>query len=310
MIIPKESEYIENIPGHNRFDMPDGVVRVTGGNGGEAFLILGSEKTAIYDTGMACFKNNLISNIHEVLDPLNRKLDYIFISHTHYDHMGALPYLIEEYPNVKVCAAPKATRVFSSETAKNTITDLGEKARKLYNIDDVVIKADPLRVDIELTDGMEISLGKETVVAYEAKGHTDCSLCYMIQPDKIFFTNESVGIQETNDYISCSPLKSFEECLKTTKRFAQFDIDTLIMMHYGSLPKWYIPEFFRRYQDELIWEEGLIRRCIKNGMTDQEVSDEFDKFCWNERRELNHPYPAYHLNTMIIIERVRREMQI
>lgn len=68
---------------------PKPLVRVTGGKGGEAVLIVGSEKTALHDCGMACFSEELISNIEKALQ--ERPLDYVLLSHTHYDHMGALP---------------------------------------------------------------------------------------------------------------------------------------------------------------------------------------------------------------------------
>ncbi len=43
----------------NRFDFPENIVRVTAGNGGEALLILGSEKTVLVDCGMAyCAKKH------------------------------------------------------------------------------------------------------------------------------------------------------------------------------------------------------------------------------------------------------------
>lgn len=308
MIIPNDDGYMENITGHNRYDMPEGVVRVTGGQGGESFLIIGSEKTALYDMGMACYKDELISNIHEVLDPLGRTLDYALLSHTHYDHIGALPYVIDEFPDIVVFGAPKATQVFESETAKQTMIRLGQNACELFGKLNIDVKAEPLRVDVELEDGMEISLGKEIIIAYDAKGHTDCSVCYMVLPGKIFFSNESIGIQETNSYLSCSPIKSHKDCIETTERFERFDIESLIVMHYGSVPKWYIPEYFEKVKKQLRWEYSFISDCLKQGMTDQEISDEFDKYCWKPERNLSQPYAAYHLNTMIIIARMRKEL--
>ena len=49
MIIPKDNGYHRNFQGHDRFDVPEPIYRVTGGNGGESYLIIGSEKTALLD---------------------------------------------------------------------------------------------------------------------------------------------------------------------------------------------------------------------------------------------------------------------
>ena len=60
--------------------LPKPLVRVTGGKGGEAVLIVGSEKTALHDCGMACFSEELISNIEKALQ--ERPLDYVCLLYT------------------------------------------------------------------------------------------------------------------------------------------------------------------------------------------------------------------------------------
>lgn len=84
-----------SFPGQDRFGFPEYLARVTSGFGGETFLIFGSEKTALYDCGMAYAANGTIYNIHRELRSHGKsKLDFILLSHTHYDHIGALPYIL------------------------------------------------------------------------------------------------------------------------------------------------------------------------------------------------------------------------
>jgi flavorubredoxin len=61
----------------------DRIMEVTGGMGGNAFLVRGAEKTVLIDCGMAYCASNLIRNIKQALNQLT--LDYILISHSHYD---------------------------------------------------------------------------------------------------------------------------------------------------------------------------------------------------------------------------------
>lgn len=309
MIIPKDNGYYENFQGHDRFDVPEPIYRVTGGNGGESYLIIGSEKTAILDCGMACWSRELISNIHEKLDPLGRQLDYVLMSHTHYDHIGALPYIIEEWPDVKVCGAKKAVQVFSSDIAKKTMQELGNNAADLYGSDLKHVRTDGLRVDVVLKDCDEIDLGNLKAVFYEAKGHTDCSASYMIEPMKVLFLSESVGQYEGPGRMDISVLKSFDQALETAERMRKLGAERIVSMHYGFIPKHYNEKYFEENINETRWERELIRKCIKKGMSDQEISDVHDIFYWEEGLRQAHPYDAYHMNTMITIELVRKETE-
>ena len=66
---------------------------------------------------------------------------------THYDHIGALPYITKRWPEVVVCAAAKAKSVFKSEGAKGTMKRLGEAARDEFSASKTPVSVDGLRVD-------------------------------------------------------------------------------------------------------------------------------------------------------------------
>lgn len=309
MIIPKDNGYYENFQGHDRFDVPEPIYRVTGGQGGESYLIVGSEKTALFDCGMACWNRELISNIHEILDPLGKTLDYVLMSHTHYDHIGALPYLIKEWPEVKVCGAEKAVKVFTSEPALKTMRELGDNAADLYGADSGPVTTDGLRIDIVLKDGDVTDLGDIRAVFYESKGHTDCSASYMIEPMKVLFLSESVGQYEGPGRMDISVLKSFRQSFETAERMSALGAKRIVSMHYGFIPEYYNDKYFEEYINEAKWERELIVKCIKKGFSDDEISDIHDIFYWEEGLRAAHPYDAYHLNTMITIKLVRKEME-
>jgi len=64
-----------------------------------SYLIKGSEKTAIIDTMYPPFAEKYIKNLKE-----NgvTKIDYIIANHGEQDHSGALPLMIEEFPECKI----------------------------------------------------------------------------------------------------------------------------------------------------------------------------------------------------------------
>lgn len=300
----KKSKTHDNSYEFDPFNLPEPLVRVTGGRGGEAILILGSEKTGLYDCGMACFSDKLIENIHRVLDKEKRTVDYIFMSHTHYDHIGALPYILKEWPEAKVCGGEKAVKVFASEGARKTMERLGNKAKEQFGTD-IEITTEGLRIDIILKDGDCVSLGKETVTAYETKGHTDCSMSYLLSPYGILFSSESTGVVNGTEFMYPSILKNYNDAIESAYRLKKLEVNKIIVPHYGVLSDDAKKTFFDDFIDAAKAERQLIFRCIEEGLSDEEILEEHKKVYWSEARSHNQPYPAYKLNAEITIRLTR-----
>ena len=286
------------------FNLPAPLVRVTGGRGGEAILILGSEKTGLYDCGMACFSDRLIENIHNVLDEQKRTLDYIFLSHTHYDHIGALPYLLKEWPETKVCGGEKAVKVFASEGAKKTMVRLGNAAKEQFGTD-IEITAEGMRVDIVMKDGDSISLGRERVTAFVTKGHTDCSMSYMLDPQKILFASESTGVINGTGFMYPSILKSYDDAVESALKLKKLEVKDIIVPHYGVLENGAKKTFFDDFIEAAKAERQLIFEGIREGLSDEEILERHKAVYWSEARNVNQPYPAYKLNAEITIRLTR-----
>lgn len=302
--------FFENFAGHDRTDFPSPLVRVTGGPGGEAILILGSEKTALYDCGMACFADNLIENLKTVLNAEGKTLDYILLSHTHYDHIGALPYVLQVWPEAQVCGLQKAKEVFAHPNARATMERLGNNAKALYGVEGIEITAAGMRVDRVLADGDSISLGAETITAYETKGHTDCSASYLLSPEKILFTSESTGMQVTSMLVQTSPLKSYDDCFASAARLKTFDVNDLILPHYGRLPSFRNQTYFDDFIKEAGLEQHMLEEAILQGLSDDELLQLHMRRYWSEKRNKAQPFAAYALNTQIIIRQLRKKLNI
>ena len=302
--IKKKSKQDVGDEKYDPFNLPEPLIRVTGGSGGEAILILGSEKTGLYDCGMACFSDRLIENIHKVLDGENRTVDYVFMSHTHYDHIGALPYILDEWPHAKVCGSKKAAEVFASSGARNTMVSLGKAAAEQFG-SDVEIKADNLRIDVILKDGDTINLGEETITAYETKGHTDCSMSYLLEPERILFASESTGVISLDGLMYPSILKSFDDSLDSAKKLKKLKVNFIIVPHFGVLKKDMMDDFFDSYMRAAEAERKLIFDGISRGLSDEEIFEEHKKVYWSKKRREYQPYLAYKLNAEITIRLTR-----
>jgi len=82
----------------------DELIPLPDGTSYNAYLIKGSEKTALIDTVDPTMAGVLTNNLNQ-LDVKNT--DYVIANHAEQDHSGTLPQILKLYPNAKVVATPK-----------------------------------------------------------------------------------------------------------------------------------------------------------------------------------------------------------
>jgi len=82
----------------------DELIPLPDGTSYNAYLIKGSEKTALIDTVDPTMAGVLTNNLNQ-LDVKN--IDYVIANHAEQDHSGTLPQILKLYPNAKVVATPK-----------------------------------------------------------------------------------------------------------------------------------------------------------------------------------------------------------
>ena len=306
-------DYIAMFAENDRRTLPDEMVWVTAGQGGDSLLVFGSEKTAMMDTGMAYCAKELVKNVEKELAAHGREnLDYIFLSHTHYDHMGALPYVLERWPDAKVCASAKAQYIFTRPGALNVIKNMGEGAKELFGGKDcdTEIRVEPLRVDIVLADGDQISLGDKTVTALETKGHTDCSMSFGIDPGKILFASESTGVVVPNKGIVGSEiLKSTQDAFDAADRCEAYGPEVIICPHYGVVPKVFNEHYFESGRQDALMKKEYIKGLYEKGLDYDGILEEYKNHFWAKEDASTQPLDAFMENAMNTINVMLKEIE-
>jgi flavorubredoxin len=88
----------------NLMDLPDGTTY-------NAYVVRGSEKTALIDTVEAEFDEEYVTNlIRAKID----SVDYIVSNHAEQDHSGSLPLLLELFPMARVVTTEKGKELLCS----------------------------------------------------------------------------------------------------------------------------------------------------------------------------------------------------
>ena len=145
----------------------DELIPLPDGTSYNAYLIKGSEKTALIDTVDPSMTEKLLENLAR----LNvRNVDYVVANHAEQDHSGALPKVLERYPNATVVATLKC---------KNLLTEL------------LLIPENRIKT---VEDGETLSLGDKTLEFIHAPWvHWPETMLTYLREEKILFPCDLFG---------------------------------------------------------------------------------------------------------------------
>jgi flavorubredoxin len=145
----------------------DRLIPLPDGTSYNAYLVKGSEKTALLDTVDPTKTETLLNNLGKL--GIN-KIDYVLAHHAEQDHSGSLPDVLLKYPDAKVVTNPKC---------KSMLIDL-------LGIEDEKF--------ITVKDGQTLSLGDKTLeFVYLPWVHWPETMGTYLKEDKILFPCDFFG---------------------------------------------------------------------------------------------------------------------
>jgi len=143
----------------------DSLIPLPDGTSYNAYLIEGSEKTALLDTVDPPMADQLMKQIADV-----SRIDYIVSHHAEQDHSGIIPWVLEKFPAAKVVATDKA---------KGMLVDLLKISEDTF---------------ITVKDGETISLGDRTLeFIYTPWVHWPETMVTYLREDRILFSCDFYG---------------------------------------------------------------------------------------------------------------------
>jgi flavorubredoxin len=145
----------------------DELIPLPDGTSYNAYLVKGSDKTALIDTVDPTKADVLISNLVKVGV---EKIDYVVAHHAEQDHSGSIPDVLLLYPDAKVVATSKC---------KQMLIDLLDISEDRF---------------ITVEDGESLSLGNKTFqFVHTPWVHWPETMCTYLQEDRILFSCDFFG---------------------------------------------------------------------------------------------------------------------
>jgi glyoxylase-like metal-dependent hydrolase (beta-lactamase superfamily II) len=201
-----------------------------------AFLWTG--KTAcLFDAGMTFMGPAYFKDIQDFLRDA-RRLGYLFITHSHFDHCGSAPYLRRKIPGLRIGASVRAADVWKRPNAIQMIQNLSKGAEEAFQalIGGENVLFDGLEVDLALDDGAEIDLGEAARVQVLATpGHTRDAVSYYLPGIKALICGEAVATLNRDGSVRPQFLASDQDYLSSLEKMSRLMVEILIMAHLNIL---------------------------------------------------------------------------
>ncbi|HSR10110.1 MAG TPA: MBL fold metallo-hydrolase [Thermodesulfobacteriota bacterium] len=196
-----------------------------------AYLLKGGTPV-LFDSGMTFMGPTYLKELREHLGEAGR-LSHLLLTHSHFDHSGAAPYLKRNIPGLKVGAGKAAAETFRKASAIQLIQNLSKAMEDAHGDriggEDVIFRG--LEVDILLEDGDAIELSGTRIRVIATPGHTRDAVSYYLPGLKALVCGESVGSFNRDLTVRSVFLSSYRDYLMSLEKLKNLEIAFMLLGH-------------------------------------------------------------------------------
>lgn len=274
-------------------------------HGGECFLIMTESATILIDSGYGFCAKKTLENIRKLLG--ERTLDYLLLTHSHYDHAMGSAQIGLSYPDMKIIASEYCKTILEKQTARLAIRKMDVSAANIYGYPAPDDLTDKLRVDIAVKDGEEFMLGDNLIRAVSLPGHTKCCMGYYFPQQKMMISCETIGLYAGFDTILPGCLVGYRMTVDSLRKIRSFDAKEMLISHSGMIYGNDICRFLDASEESTEECKRFILDAWKNGLdVKQTIAGYKEKYYTKEIAEF-YPEPALVANLSAQIPMFIRE---
>jgi glyoxylase-like metal-dependent hydrolase (beta-lactamase superfamily II) len=206
-----------------------------------AYLSLGKEGMLI-EGGTGATFSIMVDQIKTLgIDP--ETIKYIALTHTHPDHIGAVPHFQLHWPHIKLLASPIGSRILKKTELfrEFELTDLGiaqlMKAKSEIESLPEPVKTYAFNVDSIIKEGDRIDLGEGVAwTVYETPGHSPCHISLFEEKEAILALGDSTGFcVPEKDSIWPNYFESLEKYCDSIRKLSTLNARLAALSHNGVI---------------------------------------------------------------------------
>ncbi len=269
-----------------------------------AVYLLDGKRPVLFESGFACAGRIYADGIRSILGA--RQPEVLFLTHSHWDHIGSASYLKNAFPSLKVAASRRTAEILKRPHALELISKLSEEAlppvQSLSGIDpsQLLLNAfHPFDVDVILEGGQVIELDEDvTVEVLATPGHARDHLSYYVPQKRILIATEASGTLDRAGNIITEFLVDYDAYLSSLKRLASLPVEVLCPgHHYVFVGQEEVAAFFSRSIEEAErFKERVYELLRLEGASVERVVQRIKAEQWDTNRAAKQIEGAYLLN--------------
>ena len=264
------------------------------------YVVQGDRASLMIDAGLNLLGPRYLAALRKLYGEESGP-DYLLLTHSHYDHVGAAFYLKRHMPRLLIAGHERLAGLLQKPSALELMNQLSEGHVELReecaSAEDLTIQ--PLTLDLPLKEGDELELGGLTCRVYETPGHTRDSLSFHFPEIGALFVGDVCGVLEGGPVMAVRVefLSSYQEYLDSIARIAALQPRMLCLAHGWVLTGEDVAAFLEVSAAETQRHRELIERYLDQagGDVDRALEqlghDEYD-----DKGGIRQARPAYMTN--------------
>ncbi|MDR0886242.1 MAG: MBL fold metallo-hydrolase [Clostridiales Family XIII bacterium] len=312
------------------------VYDVTGAAGGESFLVVSMKSAILVDAGFIFSAEAMVDKIAKILG--KRNLDYILLTHSHYDHAGGIGVLREAYPSAKVVGSAHTAKTFRSDHALAGMVDLDINAAMIHGQSDYTganvtkyikgMNTEPntstflsdngkflhiFHVDEPVSEGDIINAADLTIHVYDTPGHTRGDSSYYFEEDRLLVAAETLGVFISEDFLVPALIVSYEKTIESIEKLSSLNPTRVIIPHFGLIEGRTVDLYFKKAYEAADEAVRILKAGIKDGKTKQEILEDYKNAYYPGAKAesvVMQPEEAFLINFNALIPRIAEELDL
>ena len=260
------------------------------------YLLVVNGEAMLISAGISCILEDVLTQM-ESFGIEGEQITSLLILHSHFDHVGTVPYFRRKYPALKVYASQRAWDILTMPKAVETMNAFSRTVAEKMGCLDVLARHDlDWRNDVQGTivrDGDLLKVGDLEVRIMETPGHSSCSISAYIPEVKTLLPSDAGGIP-IDEAIFPSGNSNYTQYQDSLERLKDLEVEYYGADHYGYIVG---PEA-RDYVRRTITAAAELRTRIESAYR---KSGDIDRASHLLTEELYTRHPDYFLAPEIIV---------